>query len=158
MWQDGDTLPTVVDLVFTKAVEEPTFVGVYSDLCKVQHEAEAKSDNSKEFYQAVVRKCQTIFEGTTDTPAKSMMKKVEEQLKTEEDAKKKVLLKEELEDWKGKEKRYMLGTIKFISHLFRIKFLNWKVINFCIIRLIKTAEESVSVLFFTKLIFGFNFR
>ena len=115
VWQDQDTLPTVVELIFTKAVEEPTFVGIYSDLCRLQHEAESNhvgSQKEKQFHTTVVRKCQNIFEGTTQTPAQASLQRVEEKLTAEEDAKKKELLKEEIEDLKGKEKRYMLGTIK----------------------------------------------
>jgi len=149
VWQDQDTLPTVVELIFTKAVEEPTFVGVYSDLCRLQHEAESNhvgAQKEKQFHTTVVRKCQNIFEGTTQTPAQAALQRVEEKLAAEEDAKKKELLKEEIEELKGKEKRYMLGTIKFISHLYRINLLNWKVIHFCIISLLRKADESGSEL------------
>ncbi|KAE9548041.1 hypothetical protein FO519_008742, partial [Halicephalobus sp. NKZ332] len=114
VWQDQDTLPTVVELIFTKAVEEPTFVGVYSDLCRLQHEAESNHvgpQKEKQFHTTVVRKCQNIFEGTTQTPAQASLQRVEEKLAAEEDLRKKELLKEEIEDLKGKEKRYMLGTI-----------------------------------------------
>uniref|UniRef100_A0AC35FU30 MIF4G domain-containing protein n=1 Tax=Panagrolaimus sp. PS1159 TaxID=55785 RepID=A0AC35FU30_9BILA len=43
---------------------------------------------------------------------------------------------------KVKEKRRMLGTIRFISHLFRISFLSNKIIENCIIILIRNAENA----------------
>ncbi|KAE9546182.1 hypothetical protein FO519_010606, partial [Halicephalobus sp. NKZ332] len=78
VWQDQNTLPTVVELIFTKAVEEPTFVKIYSDLCRLQHEAELSHggpQKEKQFHTTVVRKCQNIFEGTTQTPAQASLQR-----------------------------------------------------------------------------------
>uniref|UniRef100_A0AC34QT26 MIF4G domain-containing protein n=1 Tax=Panagrolaimus sp. JU765 TaxID=591449 RepID=A0AC34QT26_9BILA len=141
VYQDQESLPTVVELIFTKAVEEPTFVGIYSDLCRLQHEAELKISGGKNFYETIIRKCQLVFEGTQKTSSLQAIENVEEKLKAEEDPKKREALQEDLADCKGKQKRYMLGTIKFISHLYRIRLLHWKIIDFCLKSLLQSAKK-----------------
>uniref|UniRef100_A0AC34RP66 MIF4G domain-containing protein n=1 Tax=Panagrolaimus sp. JU765 TaxID=591449 RepID=A0AC34RP66_9BILA len=116
VYEDLETLAKVVDLIFTKAIEEPTFVGIYSDLRRLQHEAESKQTGTKHFQEAVIRKCQKAFEaflieGTQKTSAQQGIENIEEKLKTEEDPKKREALQEDLEELQGKQKRYMLGTI-----------------------------------------------
>uniref|UniRef100_A0AC35FSP7 MIF4G domain-containing protein n=1 Tax=Panagrolaimus sp. PS1159 TaxID=55785 RepID=A0AC35FSP7_9BILA len=65
VWKDEDTLPTVVELIFIKAVEEPTFVGLYSDLCYALHKSEQTmkgASHRPRFFCAIIRKCQREME------------------------------------------------------------------------------------------------
>jgi hypothetical protein len=150
VWRDEDTLPTVVELIFIKAVEEPTFVGLYSDLCHALHKAEQTMEGptpKPRFHGAIIRKCQGSFETTALSQFQTTINEIEKELKEEEekkdekDEKKIADLVDRLEDMKVKEKRRMLGTIRFISHLFRISLLNYKIIENCIVILIRNAEN-----------------
>jgi hypothetical protein len=150
VWRDTVTLPTVVELIFIKAVEEPTFVKIYSDLCAALHKAEQNmegKDCQRHFHGAIIRKCQTSFESTAVSQYQESITEIEKQIaeeqeKEEKDAKKLAELNEKLEETTAKEKRRMQGTIKFISHLFRIGLLNYKIIENCIVVLIRNAEQS----------------
>ena len=110
-----DTLPTVVELIFIKAVEEPTFATIYSDLCFSLHLAEKNMEKEKferRFYGAIIRKCQTSFETTSNSAFQDSVTKLEEQIKEETDEKKIADLNERIDELKAREKRRMMGTIR----------------------------------------------
>uniref|UniRef100_A0A914QLN8 MIF4G domain-containing protein n=1 Tax=Panagrolaimus davidi TaxID=227884 RepID=A0A914QLN8_9BILA len=121
VWQDEDTLPTVVELIFFKAVEEPTFVGLYSDLCQSLHKSEQTMEGTaskRRFHGAIIRKCQSSFETTALSQFQTTINEIEKELKEEEekkdekDEKKVADLVDRLADMKVKEKRRMVGTIR----------------------------------------------
>lgn len=123
VWQDEDTLPTVVDLIFIKAVEEPTFVKLYSDLCHSLHKAEQNMEQKnfkRHFHSAIIRKCQSSFENTALSQYQETIDKLKQDLKEEEEKEDKnekriADLNDQLIDLNAKEKRRMLGTIKYVS-------------------------------------------
>uniref|UniRef100_A0AC34FLS9 MIF4G domain-containing protein n=1 Tax=Panagrolaimus sp. ES5 TaxID=591445 RepID=A0AC34FLS9_9BILA len=103
------------------------------------------------FHGAIIRKCQSSFETTALSQFQETANKIQNEIKEEEqkedkDEKKLTELNDRLEDLQVKEKRRMLGTIKFISHLFRIGLLNYKIIENCIVILIRNAEQDSSEL------------
>jgi translation initiation factor 4G len=53
-----ELLAAVVDFIFEKAVDEPTFCQMYADLCKRQSDEEKSANDNGKFLQAVIRKCQ----------------------------------------------------------------------------------------------------
>lgn len=111
MHEDEQLLPVVIDLIFDKAVEEPKFCGLYSDLCKNQVDFEAKLQvASKPFRQGIIKKAQATFEGANQT--KEHIKELEKEYEEETDEKKKEEKKENLEAVRTKEKRKLQGTIR----------------------------------------------
>uniref|UniRef100_A0AC34GD05 MIF4G domain-containing protein n=1 Tax=Panagrolaimus sp. ES5 TaxID=591445 RepID=A0AC34GD05_9BILA len=110
-----------------------------------------KENFKRLFHGAIIRKCQCSFETTAlshfqETTNKIQNEIQEEEQKDDKDEKKLTELNDRLEDLQFKEKRRMLGIIKFVSHLFRIGLLNYKIIVNCIVILIRNAEEEKSEL------------
>uniref|UniRef100_A0A7E4VYD9 MIF4G domain-containing protein n=1 Tax=Panagrellus redivivus TaxID=6233 RepID=A0A7E4VYD9_PANRE len=127
VWNNPENLPAIIDLIFKKAVDEPTFVGIYADLCKTIHQAEiSTARNEKRFYKMIIKKCQTTFEQSTIAP-------------TTDDPH---IAKELVEVKVADQKRTMIGTIRFIAELYRIKFLNNQVVNHCVVILLRKCNRN----------------
>jgi translation initiation factor 4G len=97
-----------IELIFDKAVEEPKFCPLYTDLCKEQVDLGKRTSGS--FFHSLLLKVQTTFEG--NSAFDTNIKELEDQLKEETEEKKKADLEERLIMLKEKEKRYILGNIK----------------------------------------------
>lgn len=103
----------IIDLIFDKAVEEPHFCALYSDLCKRQVECEPKTavDERVTFRKSIIQKCQATFEGSNSYD--SQIFTLEKELKDEStEHTKKDELKEKIESLKSKEKRRLNGIIR----------------------------------------------
>jgi hypothetical protein len=142
VYEDEQFLPMVIDLIFDKAVEEPKFCALYSQLCHQQVESELKNTQgqTKHFRQGILKKCQVTFEGAKE--AKERIQAAEEELKTETDEKVKTEKTDELEASKGKEKRLLLGTIRFIAQLFKHFLITENIIEWCSIHLLRSYAET----------------
>lgn len=106
----------IVDLIFDKAVEEPKFCGLYSDLCKLQTDYEIKAGSTtRPFRLAIIKKCQTTFERTTKNQTEEAIERTLKEINEETDEKKVKELNEALVELQSKEKRRMLGTIRYAS-------------------------------------------
>ncbi|VDM95273.1 unnamed protein product [Thelazia callipaeda] len=148
----------VINIIFDKAVEEPNFCALYrnmrlwvfcqfdlldlarlSDLCKMQVVKESNGAKDKSnFRSALLTRCQNTFE------EKRMfdiaMKK--SQLDVETDEKKKRELKIEVMELEARERRRMLGNIGFIGQLYRHELIVPRILNWCIVHLLKNHSES----------------
>lgn len=108
--RDEKLLPIIIDLIFEKAVEEPRFCPLYSDLCKKQVTDEREDPESKVnlFFQGIISKCQNTFLDNSD----EQIKATEVELEAETEESKKPVLVEKIYALKSKEKRRLLGIIK----------------------------------------------
>ncbi|KAI6184399.1 MIF4G domain-containing protein [Aphelenchoides bicaudatus] len=120
-----------IELIFDKAVEEPKFCSLYTKLCKEQVDRGQRKAGS--FFHTLIQKVQATFEG--NSAFDENIKEIETKLEGETDEKKKADLKERLDMLKEKEKRYILGNIKFISHLYTVDLIVDQVISFCLSKL-----------------------
>lgn len=100
----------IIDLIFDKAVEEPHFCALYSDLCKRQVECEPKTaiDDRITFRKSIIQKCQATFEGSNSYDSQILtLEKEEATVNAKKDE-----LKEKIEFLKSKEKRRLNGIIR----------------------------------------------
>ncbi|KAI3413947.1 hypothetical protein GPALN_011418 [Globodera pallida] len=140
--EDPKLLEMIIDLIFDKAVEEPHFCPLYSDLCKRQVEEEKrtmadKQTQDKSFRTELIQKCQKTFlvSDQFDEKISELKKKIDELGETDE--KGRARLEEEIESRRSKEKRRLLGIIRFISQLYRHHLLIDQIVYWCAIELIK---------------------
>ncbi|KAL3074920.1 hypothetical protein niasHS_014365 [Heterodera schachtii] len=143
--EDPKLLEMIIDLIFDKAVEEPHFCPLYSDLCKKQVEEEKvamadKQPTEKCFRTEIIQKCQKTFTVSNhfDEKIAELRKKIDDL--EEGDEKGRAQVEEEIEGRRSKEKRRLLGIIRFISQLYRHQLLIDKIINWCAVELIKRYE------------------
>uniref|UniRef100_A0A914QK33 MIF4G domain-containing protein n=1 Tax=Panagrolaimus davidi TaxID=227884 RepID=A0A914QK33_9BILA len=137
--QISQIFPTMAEILFEKAVNDHHFVEMCADLCKIVYEVEKKNEGAEVkhiFSRAIIQKCQSSFEGRAlldhQKPIAEIQKQFEEEKRNET----------ELAVLNENEKQRMIGIIKFISHLYRVKLLNYKIIENCIVILIRNAENS----------------
>lgn len=149
----------VINLIFDKAVDEPKFCPLYSDLCKKQMDAQMeilttthKKENinlaMKTFLRGIVSKSQQTFSEYSVADAKINALK-EENMAAGLSDQECLLLDEEM---RSKEKRRLLGIIRlvstifskkskrdpffsFIAQLFRLQILTHEIINNCLVLL-----------------------
>uniref|UniRef100_A0A183BYY0 MIF4G domain-containing protein n=1 Tax=Globodera pallida TaxID=36090 RepID=A0A183BYY0_GLOPA len=117
---DPKLLEMIIDLIFDKAVEEPHFCPLYSDLCERQVEEEKramaerqdKQPQEKSFRSEIIQKCQKTFLASNQFDEKiSDLKKKMDEL-DEADEKARTQVEEEIETRRSKEKRRLLGIIR----------------------------------------------
>ena len=106
--KDQILLEKIVDLMFAKAVEEPLFCPLYSDLCKKQAEMEYPEIQDVTFRKGLINKFQQTF-----NPSFSLeITELEKRMVDETDGEAKSVLNKELDTFKSKEKRRFLGIIR----------------------------------------------
>ncbi|CAK5086730.1 unnamed protein product [Meloidogyne enterolobii] len=177
--EDTKLLTPVIDLIFDKAVEEPHFCPLYSDLCKkqvskkgkeirfscflrlmssakciysvikhlinslissqIRQTINLKSQKRRRILAEIITKSQRTFLASDEYDNK--VKELTEKLETADD-KTRVLLEEELETRRSKEKRRLLGIIKFIGQLYRHQLLIETIIDWCAVELVRRFEAT----------------
>jgi hypothetical protein len=140
-------LQGVINLIFDKALDEPTFGGMYAQLCqflsvnlpRVQGWIDMETRNNA-FRRILLNKCQEEFESGQKwaDQAESMAK---EQKKADElPAEEREALMEKVFAI-NKAKRRALGNIHFIGELFKLQMLTEKIIHACISQLLRNITE-----------------
>uniref|UniRef100_A0A915PSM8 MIF4G domain-containing protein n=1 Tax=Setaria digitata TaxID=48799 RepID=A0A915PSM8_9BILA len=139
VYKNKEQMGEVINIIFDKAVEEPNFCALYSDLCKMQVVKESKESKDKsKFRSALLTRCQNTFEEKRMSEINN--KKME--MEKETDERKKRELKIELMEMEARERRRMLGNIGFIGQLFRHELIVPRILNWCIVHLLKNHSES----------------
>ncbi|KAH7701116.1 eIF4G, partial [Aphelenchoides avenae] len=123
--EDEQFLSRVVDMIFERAIMEPMYAPLYSDLCK---------------NEGIFKKAQATFENAYRM--KETIKQVGEELEAETDKEKKQEKASHLEALRTKEKRRLQGAIRFIAELYRHFLITDTIIQWCSVHLIKTYEET----------------
>ncbi|CAP21943.1 Protein CBG00712 [Caenorhabditis briggsae] len=121
-------LTQVVGIVFDKAVEEPKFCALYTEMCKAQviHEL-AKSMGKSAFRNTILTRTQSFFQDKRDIDAEKLaiIEKEEDPVKRE------AMLIEE----KQKFRRRKFGVVAFIGYLYRNNLLSAKHVHSCSLEL-----------------------
>ncbi|VDM45190.1 unnamed protein product [Toxocara canis] len=145
VYQNKEQMSEVIDIIFDKAVEEPKFCPLYSDLCKKQVVEESQESGKSEFRSGILTRCQQTFE----TKRQDEINKKRAEAEAEPDVsrvlwkeKKQKELKLEVMEMEAKERRRMFGNIGFIGQLFRHELIVPRILNWCIIHLLKNHSEA----------------
>lgn len=144
-----ESLEGVVDLIFEKAVDEPSSPIVYANLCKCLALMKVPVGNTENNYvpfrKVLLNKCQKEFESSiVDEVGKTQRSKDVESAETEE---KKTDLDHDYLDVESKAKRRYLGNVRFIGELFKLNMLTVNIIHDCLKELlIQEAEHPLECL------------
>eukprot|EP00276_Gloeochaete_wittrockiana_P002986 CAMPEP_0184655708 /NCGR_PEP_ID=MMETSP0308-20130426/14359_1 /TAXON_ID=38269 /ORGANISM="Gloeochaete witrockiana, Strain SAG 46.84" /LENGTH=780 /DNA_ID=CAMNT_0027092407 /DNA_START=229 /DNA_END=2568 /DNA_ORIENTATION=+ len=126
-----ELLKGLVALIFDKAVTEPSFSTMYAELCVFlcdklpEFQVNGRNEN---FRRLLLNKCQAEFE--KGAPSKE---ELDEKLKGLDDAER--LIQE------VKIKRAMLGNIRLIGELFKLRLLSEPIIRECNLRLLGSIDQ-----------------
>ncbi|XP_046850821.1 eukaryotic translation initiation factor 4 gamma 3-like isoform X2 [Xenia sp. Carnegie-2017] len=136
-----ERLEGVIDRIFEKAIGEPVFSVAYANMCRCLFTLKINDadGNVVSFRKLLLNRCQKEFEKEKEDEALLEKQKLE-QLEglSEEEQKAK---KEELDEGLAKNKRRMLGNIKFIGELFKLKLLTENIMHDCIFKLLRAGDE-----------------
>ncbi|XP_022235669.1 eukaryotic translation initiation factor 4 gamma 3-like [Limulus polyphemus] len=138
-----ERLVGVMNLVFKKAIEEPSFSVPYANMCKtlamMQVPAAEGSNQCVKFSKLLLTKCQREFEkDINDEINKDERLRQIQEAETEE---KKIQLQEELDEEETKAKRRSLGNIRFVGELFKLGMLTTLIMHTCIKKLLGQGDE-----------------
>ena len=153
---------SIVDILFDKAVEEPTFCSLYSDICKLQIDNELKiqrKDKKSTFRDQLLQKAQRCFQEEEEefNVANAKLKEAEKRLAeiearnggkeptTEEgktEFKKAKDDVDELTEKRFKMRRRQFGNIQFIGQLYPRQCIVVSIVNHCFIILYKRVKEA----------------
>ncbi|XP_076249202.1 eukaryotic translation initiation factor 4 gamma [Calliopsis andreniformis] len=142
-----ERLQGVINLVFEKAVDEPSFSVPYALMCKELAMMEVsgsdktsdKQECSFSFKKLIITRCQKEFEKNTvnEVARSSKLKEIEEC--TDPEKKKDLLL--QLEDEERRIRIKSVGNIRFIGELFKQGMLTTKIMHRCIRQLLDQNDE-----------------
>eukprot|EP00731_Ephydatia_muelleri_P015436 Em0008g1156a len=150
-----ERLRGVVELIFTRAITETTFIEVYANLCRVMAplavetvHAEGKPQTIT-FKRLLLSRCQQEFEKDMqeDEERKTMQKGVET-AETEEIRKQRQM---ELEAAEMASRHQSLGNIRFIGELYKLKILSESIIHDCMRKSLASTSDEKSLERFAKL-------
>jgi len=135
----GDKLKGVIDLIFEKALLEPSFSKAYARLCDSLAKQKLQIDNGSNFTfkRMLLNKCQKEFE-KEKTDEQQLEK---EQDKHFENAEEEKAWQEELSLRRYLTKKRSLGNIRFIGELFKLKMLTEAIMHACLCKLLKDRDE-----------------
>ncbi|XP_049602387.1 eukaryotic translation initiation factor 4 gamma 1a isoform X2 [Syngnathus scovelli] len=137
-----ERLKGAIDLIFEKAISEPSFSVAYANMCRclsgLKVPATDKPGYSVTFHKLLVNRCQKEFEKDQDDDVFFEKKQKEMEAAKEEDRER---LRLELEEGRDKARRRSLGNIKFIGELFKFKMLTEAIMHDCVVKLLKNHDE-----------------
>nr|XP_057910585.1 eukaryotic translation initiation factor 4 gamma 3-like isoform X3 [Doryrhamphus excisus] len=138
-----ERLKGVIDLVFEKAIDEPSFSVAYGNMCRCLAELRVqiadKPNNTVNFRKLLLHRCQKEFE--KDKVDDVVFEKKQKELDSADSSAERERLQEELEEAKDKARRRSIGNIKFIGELFKLKMLTEVIMHDCVIKLLKNHDE-----------------
>ncbi|KAK1784367.1 hypothetical protein P4O66_018177, partial [Electrophorus voltai] len=121
-----ERLKDVVDLVFEKAIDEPSFSMAYGNMCSclamLKVPMANKPTSTVSFQKLLLNRCQKEFE--KDKVNDDVLEKLRHQLEAATSASERERLEEDLEEAKDKAHRRSIGNIKFIGELFKLHMLH----------------------------------
>ncbi|XP_011251008.1 eukaryotic translation initiation factor 4 gamma 3 isoform X6 [Camponotus floridanus] len=138
-----ERLQGVINLVFEKAVDEPSFSVEYALMCKelgVMEVAGANNqDSSINFKKLIITRCQKEFEKNPidDVERKRKLKEIDEVA----DPEKKKLMLLEFEEEERRIRVKSVGNIRFIGELYKQQILTGKIMHRCIRHLLDQNDE-----------------
>ncbi|XP_068598109.1 eukaryotic translation initiation factor 4 gamma 3 [Brachionichthys hirsutus] len=144
-----ERLKGVIDLVFEKAIDEPSFSVAYGNMCRclamLKVPMADKPNATVNFRKLLLNRCQKEFE--KDKVDDVVFEKKQKELEAAVSVTERDRLQEELQNAKDKARRRSIGNIKFIGELFKLKMLTEPIMHDCVVKLLKNHdEESVECL------------
>ncbi|XP_077582198.1 eukaryotic translation initiation factor 4 gamma 3 [Stigmatopora nigra] len=138
-----ERLKGVIDLVFEKAIDEPSFSVAYGNMCRCLAELKVqiadKPNTTVNFRKLLLHRCQKEFE--KDKVDDVAFEKKQKELDSSDSSTERERMQEELEEAKDKARRRSIGNIKFIGELFKLKMLTEAIMHDCVIKLLKNHDE-----------------
>ncbi|XP_012235318.2 eukaryotic translation initiation factor 4 gamma 3 isoform X2 [Linepithema humile] len=137
-----ERLQGVINLVFEKAVDEPSFSVEYALLCKelaLMEVAGGDQDCSISFKKLIITRCQKEFEKNPidDVARNRRIKEIDECT----DPEKKKELQLALEDEERRIRVKSVGNIRFIGELYKQQILTTKIMHRCVRHLLEQNDE-----------------
>ncbi|XP_051735410.1 eukaryotic translation initiation factor 4 gamma 3 isoform X7 [Ctenopharyngodon idella] len=138
-----ERLKGVIDLVFEKAIDEPSFSVAYGNMCSclamLKVPMTDKPNTTVNFRKLLLNRCQKEFE--KDKVDDDAFEKKHRELEAATSASERERLQEELEEAKDKARRRSIGNIKFIGELFKLRMLTEAIMHDCVVKLLKNHDE-----------------
>ncbi|CAF0971392.1 unnamed protein product [Adineta ricciae] len=147
-----ERLEGMIDIIFSKAVEEPKYCSMYAELCDSFQKKQITVPNQNgqtttiSFRQVLLSRCQTRFENDYRVDINYDQRKADVDKITDEKLQKEEA--ENLEEALNKAKRRHFGNILFIGELFKLGMLTESIMYSCMENLLKdkTDEENLECL------------
>ncbi|KAM8757375.1 eukaryotic translation initiation factor 4 gamma 3 isoform 4-T4 [Acanthopagrus schlegelii] len=138
-----ERLKGVIDLVFEKAIDEPSFSVAYGNMCRCLATLKVpmtdKPNTTVNFRKLLLNRCQKEFE--KDKVDDVVFERKQKELDSAASTTERDRMQEELEDAKDKARRRSIGNIKFIGELFKLKMLTEAIMHDCVVKLLKNHDE-----------------
>ncbi|XP_040926724.1 eukaryotic translation initiation factor 4 gamma 3 isoform X14 [Betta splendens] len=138
-----ERLKGVIDLVFEKAIDEPSFSVAYGHMCRCLATLKVpmadKPNTYVNFRKLLLNRCQKEFE--KDKVDDVVFERKQKELDSAASTTERERLQEELEEAKDKSRRRSIGNIKFIGELFKLKMLTEAIMHDCVVKLLKNHDE-----------------
>uniref|UniRef100_A0A3B4Y9W4 Eukaryotic translation initiation factor 4 gamma 3 n=1 Tax=Seriola lalandi dorsalis TaxID=1841481 RepID=A0A3B4Y9W4_SERLL len=138
-----ERLKGVIDLVFEKAIDEPSFSVAYGNMCRCLATLKVpmtdKPNTTVNFRKLLLNRCQKEFE--KDKVDDVVFERKQKELDSAASVTERERLQEELEEAKDKARRRSIGNIKFIGELFKLKMLTEAIMHDCVVKLLKNHDE-----------------
>ncbi|XP_025028211.1 eukaryotic translation initiation factor 4 gamma 3 isoform X12 [Python bivittatus] len=138
-----ERLKGVIDLVFEKAIDEPSFSVAYANMCRglvmLKVPMADKPGSTVNFRKLLLNRCQKEFE--KDKADDDVFEKKQKELEAAIMPEERTRLHDELEEAKDKARRRSIGNIKFIGELFKLKMLTEAIMHDCVVKLLKNHDE-----------------
>ncbi|CAL9704634.1 unnamed protein product [Knipowitschia caucasica] len=137
-----ERLKGVIDLVFEKAIDEPSFSVAYAKMCRCLAMLKVPTDKPNttvNFRKLLLNRCQKEFE--KDKVDDVVFERKQKELDSAASTTERERLREELEEAKDKARRRSIGNIKFIGELFKLKMLTEAIMHDCVVKLLKNHDE-----------------
>ncbi|XP_015268103.1 PREDICTED: eukaryotic translation initiation factor 4 gamma 3 isoform X2 [Gekko japonicus] len=138
-----ERLKGVIDLVFEKAIDEPSFSVAYANMCRclvtLKVPMAEKPGSTVNFRKLLLNRCQKEFE--KDKADDDVFEKKQKELEAATTPEERTRLHDELEEAKDKARRRSIGNIKFIGELFKLKMLTEAIMHDCVVKLLKNHDE-----------------
>uniref|UniRef100_A0A7N8YB51 Eukaryotic translation initiation factor 4 gamma, 3a n=1 Tax=Mastacembelus armatus TaxID=205130 RepID=A0A7N8YB51_9TELE len=138
-----ERLKGVIDLVFEKAIDEPSFSVAYGHMCRCLATLKVpmtdKPNSTVNFRKLLLNRCQKEFE--KDKVDDVVFERKQKELDSAATATERERLQEELEEAKDNARRRSIGNIKFIGELFKLKMLTEAIMHDCVVKLLKNHDE-----------------
>ncbi|XP_053267681.1 eukaryotic translation initiation factor 4 gamma 3-like [Pleuronectes platessa] len=137
-----ERLKGVIDLVFEKAIDEPSFSVAYGKMCRCLATLKVPitdaPNNTVNFQKLLLSRCQKEFEKDKgdDVVFERKQKELDSAASTDRDR-----LQVELQEAKDIARRRSISNIKFIGELFKLKMLTEAIMHDCVVKLLGNHDE-----------------
>jgi translation initiation factor 4G len=138
----------LAEIFFEKAVSEPVFVKLYAYLLKhlsidFRIAGEEAGEQRSVFFYTLLKQCQSTFENKEKWTRNASVVNLNELSFSERLTLDEQVQEEEIE--KVKIKNRILGTVRFLSLMYTYNIINFKIINTCVLSLLKDMKDEENV-------------